>query len=213
MSHRARAAAGGVAALSATALLAGFLVATTGTAEAATTVRFLTGGQMPQDKDFGSWEQSGINDGRVGTSDQCVRDVLPRTRTQNRTFLSDTAEGTQFVVKAADKAAAAKLVTRIKDRIGDCAEDWENNADDADVDADVDVRSYAHQDVENGLSLRGLYVSVDDTAHGDGWLYGIGRDGRYVTVVVLSGFGGRSDAPVGRFTTTSKKALEQLLKD
>jgi hypothetical protein len=71
------------------------------------------------------------------------------------------------------------------------------------------VVTYPHADIEDGLSLRGVFTTGDGVEPGTA-LYGIGRDGRYVTVIELDQIGTRAGAPIAKFTRTAKTGLAQL---
>lgn len=193
-------------ALTATATAVACAAAVATPAAAASSVHFLSKSQFPQGDRWENWHQTAIKNGLQDPSHLCVEQILPESRTTYRAFYTDLdAGGVQYVVKAKDTAAAKKLVTRIKDRLPVCGE----RAADEMPEGEFHIVKYSHQDVEDGLSLRGLFTTGDGVESGT-TLYGIGRDGRYVTVVELDQIGEKSGAPITKFTKTARTGLQQL---
>lgn len=205
MTAKTRTAVTSTAVLSAVALASSAFAAPP--AVASSKVQFLTKSQFPQGERYENWHQTAVKDGLQDPSHFCVEEVLPESRTQFRVFYTDLdAGGVQYVVRAKSTSAAKKLVTKIKDQLPECGERWSEEL----PDGDYTLKKYPHQDVEDGLSMRGIYTTGDGVENGTS-LFGIGRDGVFVTVVNLNQIGTESGAPLTRFTKTAKKGLSQLL--
>lgn len=185
------------------------------------TGQFLTKAQWPQGKQYGTWTQTRVTHYRHDPP-FCVEKVLPKDRTSFRTFRTAADDdglpgpgATQWVVPAKSAAAAKKIVSNARDQLKKCGKAYEdaNGSQSKAV-----LKKYASHAVKDGLSIHGLALSTSevDPFSGDPvtypvtLLYGIGRDGKWLTVLELALLDEKF-VPDGPFTATAKKAVRKLV--
>lgn len=165
---------------------------------------FLAGTDMPKHPSS-AWFAGKVTAGMPEFGPFCVEDAL-KTQKQlwHRQFGTEfDTNGSQVVVKTASVADAEAFMDVLAHGAALCAEDWlqgfpEGKSDSKDYGAPTaNTRVY------------GVYTSVPESEDG-AHLYGIGRDGVYVTVVAWSQMGNLSDAPVKAFEETLLTAVDKL---
>ncbi|RNG30383.1 hypothetical protein [Streptomyces botrytidirepellens] len=198
-SRRLRAAALG--ALTAAALVAGSATATA----APGTPGHLVPKELPPHPSS-DWYASDVTPGLPGHVPFCVEDTLPSAGATHRTFWTEyDTSASQIVVKAATVDAARKLAAAAEKKVRNCAADWEGDF----PEGTASWRDYGTLPAEDGAHVYGVHTSYPDSEPGI-HLYGVGRDGRTVTVVAWGEMGTYEHAPVDAFRRTTTTAVVKL---
>ena len=174
---------------------------------------FLTAAQLPQGKRYGTWRTSRIYSGVPRHAKFCLDGVLPAAETRYVTYRGKTGvAGEEFVSVADSDADAAALVNSLRTKVQGCYQEWLN----ADIPAynsgqrKASWKRYGTAQVEDGMTVIGVFTvppkGFVKTAH----LYAIGRDGNVVVVFHLGVPGGKGNAPVAGFSKAGAKALRQV---
>jgi hypothetical protein len=165
---------------------------------------FLAGTDLPPHP-TSAWFAGKITAGQPEFGPFCVEDALKTQKAiWHRQFGTEfDTNGSQVVVRLDSEEDAEAFMDVLSHGAALCAEDWlqgfpEGRSDSEDYGApSADTHVY------------GVYTSVPESEDG-AHLYGIGRDGVYVTVVAWSQMGNLSDAPVQAFEKTILTAVEKL---
>lgn len=165
---------------------------------------FLAGTDLPPHP-TSAWFAGRITAGLPEFGPFCVEDAL-KTQKQiwHRQFGTEfDTNGSQVVVRLDSEEDAVAFLDVLSHGAALCAEDWlqgfpEGKSDSEDYGAP-----------SPNTHVYGVYTSVPESEDG-AHLYGIGRDGVYVTVVAWSQMGNLSDAPVQAFERTILTAVEKL---
>lgn len=202
------------AAVATTALAAAAGLALTATAQAAPAAAeartaaapaFLTADELPPH--WGSdWTAHPVTRGLPDPEPFCAEGVLPRAGAAHRLFTTDyETNATQVVVKARTAAAAAELAAAVEESIRGCAARVEQQY----PEATTSWQDYGPLDVEEGAHVYGVETSFPESAR-DVHLFGVGRDGRTVTLVRWGEMGTLGQAPVPAFQGTTTTAVNKL---
>ncbi|HEX5566783.1 MAG TPA: hypothetical protein VFY14_07650 [Streptomyces sp.] len=194
----------------AVAVTAGALAAS-GTAHASpqkdTAPRFLSAHQLPPHP-YSPWYAGGVTQGLPEFPLFCLEGALPVQGTSYRQFGTEYDTGAiQVTVRAANTGAARKLAAKVETSVRNCAADHLEQY----PEATAQWRDYGGIDIEEGAHVYGIHTSHPDSGN-DINLFGVGRDGRTVTVVKWSAMGTFDHAPVKEFRKTTRKAVAKLYR-
>ncbi|MFE9258860.1 hypothetical protein [Streptomyces sp. NPDC006879] len=194
------------AAVTAAALLTPFIGTATAQAEAPKVVPgFLAASDMPDG--WGTeWRAGPVTEGKPSPG-YCATTVLPaRGDVWHRLYWTDLDTGAeQVTVTMRTEAAARKLAAKAKDAAASCAAEFLRETPGASAAWD----DYGKVDVEEGAHVYGVHTEMPYGAN-DANLFGIGRDGRTVTIVEWGQMGSLKDLPVADFKKTMIKAVDSL---
>lgn len=136
----------------------------------------------------------------------CVDGKLPARQSHHRGFHTDLdTDATQIAVTSPSAAAAKKLAASLRASVAACAADWLRET----PGGTASWEDYGGLVTGDGAHVYGVHVSIPESepsAH----LFGVGRDGRTVTVVRWGQMGDLGQAPVGAFKKTTKTAVGKL---
>ena len=153
-----------------------------------------------------SWFAGTVTAGLPDPEPFCVDGVLPASRSHHREFHTDLdATATQVSVTAPSAAAANRLAASVRKSVAACAADWLRGTPGGTASWD----DYGGLAVGNGAHVYGVQVSAPESET-NVHLFGVGRDGRVVTVVRWGQMGALADAPVKDFKQTTRTAVEKL---
>lgn len=136
----------------------------------------------------------------------CTWEALGQGTSWHREYHTEfDTHANQITVRAKSESAATQLESDLAAAVTDCAPDWlrENPGGTA------SWQYYGPTSGGDSAVVYGVHTSIPDSEPGV-HLYGIGRDGRVVTVVQWGQMGNLSDAPVSEFTGTTTTAVENL---
>ncbi|MFE9008901.1 hypothetical protein ACFYOY_43490 [Streptomyces sp. NPDC007875] len=152
------------------------------------------------------WYASDVTRGLPETAPFCVEKTLPSAGATHRTFWTEyDTSATQIVVRTGTVEAARKLAAAAEKKIQNCAEDWVRDY----PEGTASGRDYGALTAEDGAHVYGVHTSYPDSEPGI-HLFGVGRDGRTVTVVSWGEMGGFDQAPVADFKRTTTTAVVKL---
>lgn len=186
-------------------------VTAAGTAPAAprhtTPPTFLSADELPPHP-ASDWYAGEVIDGLPEFPVFCLENALPEVGASHREFWTDYDTGAvQVVVVAANNGAARKLAAAAETSVRNCADDWEQRY----PEGTAEWRDFGTIDVEKGAHVYGVQTSYPD-AENDVHLFGVGRDGRTVTVVRWGQMGTFQHAEVGPFKETTRTAVDKLYR-
>ncbi|MGW7293410.1 hypothetical protein ACWGIB_13620 [Streptomyces xiamenensis] len=195
-------AVGALAAVAAFAPAAG--AATAATAPQAPA--FLEPGELPPHSSS-EWFAQSPRHGQPELPLFCFEEVeLPAAGTWIRDYHTDLdTTARQLVVETGGTAEAQALAAELSDAAADCAADWLRENPGAGAAWD----DYGTVDAADGARVFGVHVAPPQAGTGV-HLFGIGRDGDTVTVVVWGEMGELAQAPVTAFKDTTATALTKL---
>lgn len=195
-------------ALTAAAFLAGSATATA-TATAAPGTPGTPGHLVPRElppHPSSDWYASDVTPGLPDPVPFCVEGALPSAGATHRTFWTEyDTSASQVVVKAATVDAARRLAAAAEKKVRNCAAGWERDY----PEGTASWRDYGTLPAEDGAHVYGVHTSYPDSEPGI-HLYGVGRDGRTVTVVEWGEMGNYDHAPVDAFRRTTTTAVVKL---
>ncbi|MFD8024169.1 hypothetical protein ACFV6G_27605 [Streptomyces lavendulae] len=188
------------------AAAAALVLATTATtATAATAPGFLGGADLPPHPSS-PWYAGPVTKGLPETTPFCLEGALPAAGGWHRTFGTDVDAGAvQVSVRSASDASAARLAASLERKVATCAADWLRRT----PGGTASWQDYGKLAVEEGAHVYGVDTSIPESEPGV-HLYGIGRDGSTVTVVMWGQMGHLGDAPVPAFRKTTTTAVNRL---
>ncbi|MFF3561471.1 hypothetical protein ACFYXS_15660 [Streptomyces sp. NPDC002574] len=193
-----------VTAVAATTLL-GLGAAGAEAAAPAPAPKFLAAKELPPHP-TSPWFANRVTQGLPDYPVFCLERVLPSRGAAYREFGTEFDTGAlQLTFKTKNTQAARDLATRLRASVRGCAARFERQ----NPRGDADWKDYGAIGVENGAHVYGVHTAHPDSEHGVA-LYGIGRDGRTVTVVKWSQIGTLKQAPVTAFKKTTKRAVAKL---
>ncbi|MFD3455243.1 hypothetical protein ACFWVC_24080 [Streptomyces sp. NPDC058691] len=193
-----------VTAVAATALLGLGAAEAEATAPAAAP-KFLAAKELPPHPSS-PWYAGRVTQGLPDYPVFCLERGLPSRGAAYREFGTEYDTGAvQLTFKAKNSVAARDLATRLRASVRGCAARFERQ----NPKGEADWKDYGSIGVENGAHVYGVHTAHPDSEHGVA-LYGIGRDGRTVTVVKWSQMGTLKQAPVKAFKKTTKRAVAKL---
>ncbi|GAA2393801.1 hypothetical protein GCM10010420_18530 [Streptomyces glaucosporus] len=199
--HRGRVAA-------ATAVAAATVMAA-GTAQAApaptAAPRFLSAGELPPHPSS-PWYAGEVAGGLPEFPVFCLEDALPSRGARHRQFNTEfDTWAVQVTVRAASTGAARKLAAEANASVRNCAADYLEEH----PGGFAEWRDYGGVAVEEGARVHGVHTSLPD-AENSIHLFGVGRDGRTVTVVMWAQMGTFEHAQVDDFRKTARTAVAKL---
>jgi hypothetical protein len=173
---------------------------------------FLKASQLPQGDRYGTWKAGRIYHGMPRNPKFCLDDALPAAETSYVTYRGKTNVAASECVTVTDSAAAAQaLVASLRSQIQACYQEW--------LDTDIPQyrdgqrkaswKRYGTAQVEDGMTVIGVFTVPPKGFVKTSHLYAIGRDGHVVVVFHLGVPGDRSNAPVKGFTKAGAKGLRQ----
>ncbi|GAA4921379.1 hypothetical protein ACFPM3_01690 [Streptomyces coeruleoprunus] len=153
------------------------------------------------------WSAGKVTKGLPDVRVFCLDKVLPgKGATWHRQFGTDLDTwAVQVSVTAPSASAAAKLAADAEKAAANCAADWLRRT----PGGTASWQDYGKLKVEEGAHVYGVHTGVPDSEHGV-HLFGIGRDGRTVTVVKWAQMGTLEHAPVAAFKKTTVTAVNKL---
>ncbi|SCK08455.1 hypothetical protein [Streptomyces sp. WMMB 322] len=152
------------------------------------------------------WFAGKVTAGLPDTEPFCVEGELPASRSHHREFHTELdTNATQVGVVAASTGAAKKLAASLKKSVAACAADWLRETPGGTASWD----DYGGLAVGNGAHVYGVSVSVPESET-NVHLFGVGRDGKAVTVVRWGQMGDLGDAPLADFKRTTRTAVSKL---
>ncbi|OPF69924.1 hypothetical protein VT50_0236935 [Streptomyces antioxidans] len=152
------------------------------------------------------WYASDVTKGLSETPPFCVEKTFPSAGATHRTFWTEYDTGAaQVVVRTGTVEAARKLAAAAEKKIRDCATDWEGQY----PEGTASWRDYGAVAAEDGAHVYGVHTSYPDSEPSI-HLFGVGRDGRTVTVVTWGEMGGYAQAPLAAFKRTTTTAVTKL---
>ncbi|WUD71931.1 hypothetical protein OG937_09615 [Streptomyces sp. NBC_00510] len=201
-----RAAVTALAAVAATSLLAAGS-AEAGAAAPTAAPRFLTPKELPP-YPLSPWYADRVTGGLPEGGTACALRGLPRKGVSHRSFwteLDTNAQQVTFTTKntKAARDLAAKLRASVRGCVGRFLE--QNPGSEA------DWKDFGALDVEEGAHVYGVHVAPPESEH-NVRLYGIGRDGRTVTVVEWGQMGTLDRIPLKAFKKTTRTAVNKLYR-
>lgn len=136
----------------------------------------------------------------------CLEGALPAGKSHHRQFHTDfDTNATQVGVTASSTTTASRLAASLRQAVAACAADWLRET----PGGTASWEDYGGLAVGNGAHVYGVHSSVPDSEPGV-HLFGVGRDGRTVTVVRWGEMGNLGHAPVGDFKRTTTTAVGKL---
>lgn len=155
------------------------------------------------------WYASDVVQGLPENAPFCVENTLPSAGATHRTFWTEyDTNATQIVVRTGTVDAARKLAAAAEKKIQNCAADWERKF----PESTASWRDYGAVQAEDGAHVYGVHTSHPDSEPGI-HLFGVGRDGRTVTIVRWGEMGGYDQAPVDAFKHTTTTAVVKLYQE
>ncbi|MDK1474949.1 hypothetical protein QNO07_16240 [Streptomyces sp. 549] len=136
----------------------------------------------------------------------CLTGLLPDSRSVHRTFRTELDTGaTQVVFRARHELDAQRTVSALRAALARCTDKFEQEH----PGSTATFHRLGTVDAGDGGHLYGTATSVPESSY-DVHLYGVGRSGNRVTVVVWGQIGTLKTAPVNAFRTTVATALNKL---
>ena len=136
----------------------------------------------------------------------CLEGALPSARSHHREFHTEyDTNATQVSVTYASSAAAAKRARSLEKTVAGCAADWLRET----PGGTASWEDYGTVNAGNGAHVYGVHTSIPESEPGV-HLFGVGRDGRTVTVVRWAEMGNLGHAPVSDFKQTTRAAVGKL---
>lgn len=174
---------------------------------------FLTASQLPQGKRYGTWKAGRIYEGVPRNPKFCLEGALPAPETSYVTYRGKTNVAAEEYVTVTDSAAAARaLVASLRSQIQACYQQWLDTdiPQYRDSERRASWKRYGTAQVEDGLTVIGVFTVPPKGFVRTSHLYAIGRDGHVVVLLHLGVPGDRSNAPVKGFTKVGAKGLRQV---
>ncbi|MFP8886624.1 hypothetical protein [Streptomyces mangrovi] len=171
------------------------------------TPAFLSPGQLPPNP-FSPWYAGEVAPGLPELPVFCLEDALPERGSWHRRFHTELDTGAvQVTVRTSGVGAARRLAAEAEASVRDCAADFRERH----PGASARWKDYGRVDVEEGAHVYGVHTAPPESEYGI-HLFGVGRDGRTVTVVAWGRMGTFEDAPVKDFKETTRTAVDKLYR-
>lgn len=152
------------------------------------------------------WSAGKVTAGLPDPEPFCVEGALPAPRSHHREYHTELdTNATQVSVVAASEKAAAKLAGALRKAVAGCAADWLRGI----PGGTASWQKYGKVAAGDGAHVYGVHISYPESAS-DVHLFGVGRDGRTVTVVRWGQMGDLGQAPVAAFKKTTGTAVNKL---
>ncbi|HEV7626856.1 MAG TPA: hypothetical protein VGO89_10175 [Streptomyces sp.] len=153
-----------------------------------------------------SWWAGKVTAGLPDPEPFCLEGELPAGKSHHRQFHTDLdTNATQVSVTAASATAAGKLARSLEKTVAGCAADWLRGT----PGGTASWQDYGAVAAGNGAHVYGVHTSIPDSEPGV-HLFGVGRDGKTVTVVRWAEIGNLGQAPVSDFKRTTRTAVNKL---
>ncbi|MFH0245045.1 hypothetical protein ACGRHY_22090 [Streptomyces sp. HK10] len=166
---------------------------------------FLSPGQLPPHP-FSPWYAGEAARGLPQSPVFCLEGILPEQDSWHRRFHTEYDTGAvQVTVRTAGIGAARGLAAEAEASVRDCAADFQERY----PEASAQWKDYGRIDVEEGAHVYGVHTAPPESEYGI-HLFGVGRDGRTVTVVAWGQMGTFEHAPVEEFEETTRTAVDKL---
>ncbi|ADI05776.1 hypothetical protein SBI_02655 [Streptomyces bingchenggensis BCW-1] len=200
------------AGLGALAAVTAAAVAVVGTGTAQASVQAVPAHLVPKElppHPKSDWYASDVTKGLPENGPFCVEHTLPSAGATHRTFWTEyDTSASQVVVRTGTVDAARKLAAAAEKKIQNCASDWVRDH----PEGTASWRDYGAVQAEDGAHVYGVHTSYPDSEPGI-HLFGVGRDGRTVTIVQWGEMGGYDQAPVADFERTTTTAVVKLYQE
>ena len=173
---------------------------------------FLKAAQLPQGARYGNWKASGIYTGTPRNPKFCLENVLPAAETRYKTYRGKTnVAAEEFITVTGSDAEAQALVNALRTKIQGCYQTWLNTdiPQYRDGKRSASFKRYGTAQVEDGMTVIGVFTVPPKGFVKTSHLYAIGRDGNKVVVFHLGVPGDKTNAPVAGFTKIGAKGLRQ----
>jgi hypothetical protein len=173
---------------------------------------FLKAGQLPQGTRYGTWKASGIYTGTPRNPKFCLKDAFPAAETRYKTYRGKTnVAAEEFITVTGSDAEAQALVNALRTQIQSCYQTWLNTdiPQYRDGKRKASFKRYGTVQVEDGMTVIGVFTVPPKGFVKTSHLYAIGLDGNKVVVLHLGVPGDKTNAPVAGFTKAGAKGLRQ----
>jgi hypothetical protein len=201
-----RAAATALSAVAATTLIA-VGTADAGAAAPSAAPRFLVPKELPP-YPYSPWYADRVRSGLPEGGTACALSGLPRKGVSHRSFWTELDTNAQQVTFTTKNTKAARdLAAKLRKSVRGCA----GRFLDQNPGAEADWKDFGTLDVEEGAHVYGVHVAPPESEH-NVRLYGIGRDGRTVTVVEWGQMGTLDQIPLKAFKKTTRTAVNKLYR-
>lgn len=173
---------------------------------------FLKASQLPQGKRYGTWKAGRTYQGMPRNPKFCLDGALPPAQTSYVTYRGKTNVAAEEFVTVTDSAAAAQaLVASLRSQVQACYQEWLDTdiPQYRDGERKASWKRFGTAQVEDGLTVIGVFTVPPKGFVKTSHLYAIGRDGHVVVVLHLGVPGDRSKAPVKGFTKVGATGLRQ----
>lgn len=168
---------------------------------------FLSPGQLPPHP-FSPWYAGEVAPGLPEPPVFCLEGALPERGSWHRQFHTEFDTGAvQVTVRTSGIGAARRLAAEAEASVRGCAADFRERY----PGASAQWKDYGRVDVEEGAHVYGVHTAPPESEYGI-HLFGVGRDGRTVTVVAWGRMGTFEDAPVKDFKETTRTAVDKLYR-
>ncbi|MGQ0624134.1 MAG: hypothetical protein ACT4PP_05685 [Sporichthyaceae bacterium] len=168
--------------------------------------RLLAVEHLPTAKPFSSWKATPA--ALMDTQWLCEEEALPVGKTRWRTFYNSKAGTalTQYAVRMPSAAAAKKAAARVRSCFSRASLAERLLPEEL---ADVSPRTLLRSALKDGLRVGVLTTRL--TGPDEHHLWSVGRDGRYLSVLVLPLLS-ESGAPTAQWSAISRKALRRVAR-
>ncbi|WP_190134263.1 hypothetical protein [Streptomyces longispororuber] len=166
--------------------------------------RFLDARELPPHP-TSAWKAGPVTPGQPDALPVCAGEALPSTSVYRTFWTEFDTNAVQVTVVERDVQRAKEFAGLLRKKLDTCAERLEKEH----PDVKAEQKYYGKVNVEEGAHVYGVHTAWDWGASDVG-LLAVGRDGRTVTLVQWGQMGTLSDAPVSKFKTTVKTAVNKL---
>ncbi|MGI5253678.1 hypothetical protein [Actinacidiphila glaucinigra] len=193
--------------VAATSLLAAGSAEAGATAAPTAAPRFLAPKELPPYPNS-PWYADRVKSGLPEGGTACTLRGLPRKGVSHRSFWTELDTNAQQVTFTTKNSKAARdLAAELRKSVRSCAARFlaQNPGSQA------DWKDFGGLAVEEGAHVYGVHVAPPESEH-NVRLYGIGRDGRTVTVVEWGQMGTLDQIPLKAFKKTTRTAVNKLYR-
>ncbi|OEV10861.1 hypothetical protein [Streptomyces nanshensis] len=166
---------------------------------------FLAAADLPPHASSG-WSAGKVTAGLPDPEPFCAEGALPADGSRYREFHTDLdTDATQVAVVSKNETAAARLAAALRASVAACAADWLRET----PGGTASWEDYGGLAAGDGAHVYGVHVSIPESEP-NVHLFGVGRDGRTVTLVRWGEMGDLGRAPVADFQRTTRTAVAKL---
>ncbi|WP_111602498.1 hypothetical protein [Streptomyces sp. Amel2xB2] len=152
------------------------------------------------------WSAGKVTAGLPDPEPFCAESALPAAGSHYREFHTDLdTNATQVAVVSKNELAAARPAAALRASVAACAADWLRET----PGGTASWEDYGGLAAGDGAHVYGVHVSIPESEPGV-HLFGVGRDGRTVTLVRWGEVGDLGRAPVADFQRTTRTAVAKL---